>query len=353
MSNSQDDERRLFYVALTRAKESVTITHANEGDGGRETLPSQFIEEIHSELVQDIDTKKWEEKFKKDKSFQFKDVANSAVAEFATISKGQKEFVRGLFDKQGFSSTALNNYLECPWKYFYVNLVRIPSAQTIHQVYGTAIHGALADYGNKIKTEDVNENFLLSAYEGWLNRLPVSPRDLEILLEKGKKALFGWYKEYKNAFENPTSLEYRINDAMIDDSIRLTGVLDKMEFVTDEIVRVVDYKTGKPKSRNQLMGKTKDADGNYYRQLTFYKLLLKYHKDGIYNMQEGVIDFIEPDDKGKYHKEIFEITDEEIKNLEEIIRSVSNEILNLEFLDKKCSTEDCEYCRLRSLLNKK
>ena len=45
-----EDERRLFYVALTRAKQTVSISYATEGRDGRERLPSQFIEEIESTL---------------------------------------------------------------------------------------------------------------------------------------------------------------------------------------------------------------------------------------------------------------------------------------------------------------
>jgi DNA helicase-2/ATP-dependent DNA helicase PcrA len=67
--------------------------------------------------------------------------------------------------------------------------------------------------------------------------------------------------------------------------------LDKLEFIDGDIVNVVDYKTGKPKTRNELMGETKNANGDYYRQLVFYKLLLKYWNDGKYNMQSGIIDF--------------------------------------------------------------
>jgi hypothetical protein len=54
-----------------------------------------------------------------------------------------KEFLNGLFRAQGISVTALNNYLECPWAYFYRNLVRIPEAPNKHLSFGNAVHAAL------------------------------------------------------------------------------------------------------------------------------------------------------------------------------------------------------------------
>lgn len=69
-------------------------------------------------------------------------------------------------------------------------------------------------------------------------------------------------------------------------------------------------------------------------------------------MVGGEIDFIEPDDKGKYRHEKFVILKEEVLELEELIKKVCAEILNLEFWDKKCEEKDCEWCGLRELMKK-
>jgi DNA helicase II / ATP-dependent DNA helicase PcrA len=343
------DERRLFYVALTRAKESVTITHAKAGDDGRELLPSGFIEEIKSDLVEKLDTEEWEEKFKNDLGFQYKTFSNLEV-EKSNRSLLDKEFINDLFEKQGLSPTALNNYLDCPWKYFYQNLIRIPSAYTKHQSYGTAVHGALSDFFEQMKKEDVGKEYLLASFEGWMNKQSFDPRDFKETFNRGVESLGGWYDTYAGTWNLRTQTEHRINGILLSDGTKLTGVLDKIEWNDDDSVNVVDYKTGKPKTRNALMGQTKDADGNYHRQLIFYKLLLKYYREGEYHMREGVIDFIEPDDKGKYHKEVFEISDEQVIELEETILRVSDEIRNLAFLDKGCREKECEFCGLRKLL---
>ena len=116
----------------------------------------------------------------------------------------------------------------------------------------------------------------------------------------------------------------------------------------DEI-NVVDYKTGKPKSRNEIEGKVKDGDGNYKRQLVFYKLLV----DGTqrWRMNNTILDFIQPMESGKYRREIFEITDEETKELVKIIKTIGHEILDLSFWKKTCGDKDCEFCRLSDIIS--
>ena len=192
--------------------------------------------------------------------------------------------------------------------------------------------------------------FLIDSYVLALNNQPVRENEYDELLEKGKKSLSGWYDTYEDSFERNTLSEFRVNGVLLSPEIRLTGVLDKMEFIDGDIVNVVDYKTGKPKTRNELKGETKNSTGDYYRQLVFYKLLLKYFNEGRYNMQSGTIDFIEPDDTGKYRKEVFEIEDSEVGALEETINRVADEILNLAFWDKKCDDKECEFCHLRDMM---
>ncbi len=67
-------------------------------------------------------------------------------------------------------------------------------------------------------------------------------------------------------------------------------------------------------------------------------------------METGVIDFIEPDERGRYKKEVFEITDSDVRALRTQIDQVADEILGLKFWNKKCGNRACEFCRLRRLM---
>ena len=66
-------------------------------------------------------------------------------------------------------------------------------------------------------------------------------------------------------------------------------------------------------------------------------------------MSEGVIDFVQPYEKGKIHSEVFTMSDQMVKVLIDQIKYVADEIMNLTFWDSVCDNKECEYCRLRQI----
>ncbi|MBA3550797.1 ATP-dependent helicase, partial [Patescibacteria group bacterium] len=350
-----DDERRLFYVALTRARKEVGVTWCKESLNKKEQLPSQFIEEIGSILSESMDTSLFETNLPKDLSFTFAPKLNYG-ANIKDI-----HYLQQLFLDQGLSVTALNNYLKCPWNYFFENLVRIPRPQSKHQLYGTSVHETLKLFFDKYKIEeDMPKDVLLSFFEDFLKRKPFEQSDYEESLEKGKGALGGYYDTYKNTWPRSLFTEFTVAGIQIPFEgennekhiLILRGQLDKIEIEEEGHVSVIDYKTRKPLSRNDIEGKTKTSKGDYKRQLVFYKLLLDSYDNRKYNMQFGAIDFIEPDDQGRYKKEIFEITQIEVSELQTLLGQTAHDIYTMSFWNKTCEEKACEYCRLRKLMEK-
>ncbi|MFH1769075.1 MAG: ATP-dependent DNA helicase [Parcubacteria group bacterium] len=345
--DENEDERNLFYVALTRAKKGVYISYADVRDDGREQLLSQFVQEIDAKLTEIRDGSKFEEMFKKESSIVFAKAKTKSGPDLQ-----DKEYLQDLFKKRGFAVTHLNNYLDCPWKYFYVNLIRIPKAPEKSQIFGIAMHEALKDYFNHFKTGlDPGSAYLLKKFKKYLSEHQLSDMDMKELNDRGVKALSGYHKEYAKSWKHEVLNEFTVRGVELTSSIRLTGKMDKIEILNEaREVNVVDYKTGKPKTRGFIEGKTKSSNGDYKRQLVFYKILLNHYGDGMYNMRTGEIDFVEPDIKGKYKKEMFEITGREVTELEAQMKDVSDEILNLKFWNLTCTKKDCEFCRLRELM---
>jgi DNA helicase II / ATP-dependent DNA helicase PcrA len=350
---SIDDERRLFYVAVTRAKREVTITYSKESPTKREQLPSLFINEIKPELIQIGDAGRYEKEFLGKKEILF------APSLAKGINIKDKDFIHGLFLERGLSVTALNNYLSCPWKYFYNNLLRIPKAPSKHQMYGIAIHKTLKDFFDLAKEQELKKEFLIKKFSYYLNQQPLNSSDLEETREKGVRALEGYFDTYNKRWRTNVLGEFNVPGAMISVGgkkifaleIRLTGKIDKLEFLgAGKEVNVVDYKTGRPKSRGFIEGRTKNSNGDYKRQLIFYNILLNIYGAGRYKMISGDIDFIEPDEKGKYHKENFLIQADEIVELKELITKVASEILAVEFWNKHCDNNKCEFCELRNMM---
>ena len=193
-------------------------------------------------------------------------------------------------------------------------------------------------------------------------RQPFNENDLAETVVKGKKALRGYYKHYIKNWNRNVVNEFKVTVLLPVDikgapRLKLRGDLDKVEFLSGHEVNVVDYKTGKPKSRNVIEGKTKSSDGNYKRQLVFYNLLLNLYEGGKsarlgggFRMVSGDIDFVEPDGKGRYHKEKFVVTDGEVSKLKKIIEDTAQEILSLSFWNTDCGNKGCQYCALRHMM---
>jgi DNA helicase-2/ATP-dependent DNA helicase PcrA len=348
---SDSEERRLFYVALTRAKKEINISYGSFSSDGRERVPSQFVGEIDQNFIEVAVPDEFVQKFSKEKEILFKEKIVKPTKE--DYKEKYKDFIREKFASQGLSVTALNNYLKSPWLYFYRNLVRLPEPQNKSQIYGTVIHAVLQSFFDTLKYEDPGKEFLLQKLEERLSSEVLKDSEREDLLDKGYKTLDAWYESNKGKFHKDVLTEFRVNGVYLSPEVRLTGVLDKVEFIdgSDRHVRVVDYKTGKPKSEKVVRGETKDSDGGYYRQIVFYKLLLQLYSDGKYIMDEGVLEFVEPDEKGKFTKHTFSPSDEEVENLKAEILRVSDEILNLKFWDTECDPKDMgegneKYCGL-------
>lgn len=344
-----DDEFRLLYVALTRAKTQLYLSHAETSAEGRPLLPSRLFDRLALEII----------------STEEEGAAYNPIAELLhdnAPAQVTSTLLRELFLQRGLSATHLNNYLKSPWDYFFRNMLRIPEVQPLHMQYGTALHGVLERITKKhtadggLPTDTEIKSFLETA----LRRLPFTKEEYVRRLEKGLNALFAYVpyvmpaltKESKEEFSIRVTLE--MGDAELPE-VPLTGKLDRLDF--DErgyLLRVVDYKTGKPKTRGQIEGKTKDSDGGYKRQLVFYALLLSLYDDERYTAcRTMTLSFVEPDSKGIIREETFEITDEEVAELKTEIIRVAKEITTGSFLAHPCTPEESEYCNLAKVFFQK
>jgi DNA helicase-2/ATP-dependent DNA helicase PcrA len=263
-------------------------------------------------------------------------------------------FVRSHFEARGLSATALNAYLACPWKWFYRHFFRMQFVYTVSQMKGNAVHGALQNFFDQ-KNTDPNSGlaFLLERLDHHLSKQALTAREKERVRLDARNALTGYFETYRasTSWALPTVNEFFIKGALLE-GVRLTGKLDKLEILPDGAqVNVIDYKTGKPKSRNHIEGKTKaQGAGDYKRQLVFYRILLERMHDPRYVMKEAVIDFVEPTEAGTYKREAFVIDTEEVRELEKEIARVADEITTMSFWDKRCDDKTCQECGLRDLL---
>jgi hypothetical protein len=234
-----------------------------------------------------------------------------------------------------------------------VNLLGIPQVQKLHQIYGIAIHNALRDTAHRART--LSDSSALAAYAcdqftAHLHKKPIPSYEYQRWLERGKKSLSIFVPTFYTDITEMIHTELRIENIPITENVSLRGVIDRMDKTKDGTIRVIDYKTGKHKSVAQIEGKTKSSDGSIFRQLVFYKLLLDVYEKGKYQMERGVIAFVEPDEKGVCYAHEFTITKDHTKELKEIIQKSISEIESLSFWEKHCDDSECPYCTMRFMM---
>jgi RecB family exonuclease len=113
-------------------------------------------------------------------------------------------------------------------------------------------------------------------------------------------------------------------------SINLTGVVDKITRDSDGNITVWDYKTGRSYSSMDKGRKEKIK-----RQAAFYKLLLQNAFDGKYNFHTATFDFLEiNEEKGIYERQSFDITQDDVNEVINMINDLADDVLNGTLLEK-------------------
>lgn len=253
------EERRLFYVGLTRAKDQLFLTGAKMYPGGKlQKKLSVFTTEALGEKVVKLITEKKE----------------------LSLTGWQPE-------KEENLPPALNppiNYLSysqidafgiCPRQYKYKRILRIPTPPSASQTLGNIIHQTLKIFyqkqlsvSEKLKVDDLLEILKNNwASQGFKNKTGESKNK-----QGAKKMLQNYYKkgfDFGNIGQT-LALEQPFNFKLTP-TLKIGGVIDRVDNLKDNEIEIIDYKTG---SR---IPKQKDVDGN--DQLTLYALAASTIKD--------------------------------------------------------------------------
>jgi len=341
-----DDEelRRLFYVALTRAEKHLTISYAKHKNDGKEMEPSMFIAEIQEE--QHILVKKIT--LGDDEMMQFQLLQFTAQA--PEIEKTEEDFINNLLEKFVMNVTALSAYLNCPLGFYYKNLIRIPSGKSENLEFGSAIHHALEKLFRKMqdagKETFPSKEEMMADFKWYLDkhRENFTKEAFARRMEYGDEVLRNYYDKYINTWNKVVAVERNIRGVVVN-AVPLKGKLDKLEFNGKEI-NVVDYKSGNVDNALQKMkgpGEKDPNGGDYWRQAVFYKILIDNYSQKDWKVISTEFDFTEPDKEKAYRKEKIIITPADTETVKHQISEVWEKIQNKDFYTG-CGKEDCHWC---------
>ena len=343
------EERRVFYVAITRAKRDLYLTGSTQYPKSQKMIfPAMFLTDLPKANLKYLKVSKYNQKADK--------ILGSlmAIPSGPVLVEGEKEYLKELVKDFKLSPTSLNSYLNCPYKFKLDNLYKIPRTKAPPMCFGTAVHSALEnlylDLKNTGKVED--KEIFVKDFKAALHREVLTEADMKNYLEKGQRVLSAYYDYYEKTFTPAIFTEKNFGKSLTSqiflDDIPLTGKADRIDLTNKEekYVRFVDYKTGQPKSRNEIEGLTKNSDGAYKRQLIFYQLLADLDRSFEYKVKETMLDFVESK-SGVFHQEKFAITPEEVEGLKKIIRETMASIRSLNF-ERTTDYTHCVRCDFRS-----
>lgn len=344
-AEEDEEERRLFYVGLTRAQKRIYLT-LSTADDEEETifLPSKFLEELPEKLIKNIHTAKYEKQFDRRLALTF-------GPQLWQPALKMSDFLRRILRDFALSSTALNTYLKCPQKFLYDNLLRAPKVKTVAQSYGTAVHKALEMFfRHQIKILKIpSADRLLAFFDEALKEEILSAEDFEASCRKGRQTLRAYFNFYQTSWQKSgpaAGVEYNFSAHNVHfGQIPITGKIDKIELV-DKIggkVRIVDYKTAKPKSLNYILGQTKEKDLSLFYQAYFYKLLADTDPLFTWQASEIEFDFIEPQN-GRFVRVKVPIEKSRYETFKKSVEKTYAEILKLNFPKEKKACRGWEKC---------
>ena len=345
VSSDEEELRRLFYVAITRAQIKLFITYAQFTNDGKAIEPSKFIAEILD--IHDIPPQKAQVDADAMAEFQVLQFREAAAPE---IEKMEKEFIDRILEKFVMNVTALNNYLHCPLEFYFKNLIRIPSPKNEATEFGSSVHFAIQRLFEKMRDEPKNKfpskEEMLNDFQWYMHwhRESFIKEAFERRLEYGLEILGKYYDEYINQWNKIVAIEHNIKNVVVN-GVPLKGKLDKLEFNGKE-VNVVDYKTGDPDKSNEKLKPPHDKlplGGDYWRQAVFYKILVDNFGKKDWKVVSTEFDFVEPDNKKRYQKRKLYITAEDTTTVVQQITDTWNKIQHHQFYTG-CGKSDCHYC---------
>jgi DNA helicase-2/ATP-dependent DNA helicase PcrA len=263
-----DDERRLFYVALTRSKKYLYCTWAPqnkdpEKKGPVPSKPSRFISEF------------------KDAGF-YRDYDTG----ISITNRLEPKKADSSIDITTISFSDLKYYFQCPYGFKMRNVYGFNVGFNERLGYGKSIHSALAEVHRSIKDQEtITEDMVQDLLETHLHFPYAYDENLRRDMGAKAKKMLGMYIEAKKDLNDVEYVEMDV-EIKFSDEILVLGRIDLVrKNDTDEIV-IVDFKTQEDVQEEEI---SQD-------QLLLYALGYKYTTGKladfieIYNLDSGVED---------------------------------------------------------------
>jgi len=325
------EERRLFYVAMTRARDYLFLSASNYyGEGKRERKISPFIFET---LGEEVVKKKKENILSQTKQLSLLDMFPQSKEQSILSQNSNYQPVTFL------SYSQIQTFEICPLHYKLKYLLKIPTPPTSSLAFGTSVHAALKDfYQKKIRKETVDVSHIQQILKTiWIDEGYTSRSHEQAAFHQGVKIITNYLKNNFNTLL-PLAIELPFKFSI--KNLKIGGRIDRIDGLDNGKIEILDYKTGAN------VPEEKDLKNNL--QLSLYALAATEVKDPLlYKRPEDVVlslFFLEENKKITTTR-----TREQLEEVKEILLQKAEEIMQSDFICNKSSF--CFNCEYKMLCN--
>ncbi|HEY0908493.1 MAG TPA: ATP-dependent DNA helicase [Candidatus Paceibacterota bacterium] len=348
------DARRLFYVALTRARLHVTLIAGLEEGLGKTLQSVRFIDELDPAHVsrKDIPAVSVANAHTAD--------ANSEAGKPAGDLQARRErelvdYAKSVLLERGLSVTALNHFCTCPSLFFYKSILKVPEPPAASAEKGNSMHEAIARvWALESKSEKAITDTLIETIREYFGSslLPAFEKKTIVaeLVENAPavaKALAGHFAQ-EGTVATETWMEAAFQGAYGGETVAL-NLHGKLDAVLDQesLVFVFDYKTRGALSPAAIKGETKDSTGDYFRQLIFYKILIGANNKFKGKRVEPSLVFVKPDDKGRCPTVTVPVEAADVERVKGEVQSLIDSVWSGNMVRDTCTDPECTWCKLK------
>lgn len=321
------EERRLFYVGMTRAMNELYLTSASDYGGVRAKKISQFVLEA-------LD-------LPKAKAPSVKTTPIEAIKRFApAVGEGlvPSQLLSPMPDDATLSLSyyQIDDYLICPLKYKYIHILKVPLLPHHTVMYGKAMHEVVSAYFRKKAdtASAITLDELIGVFTANWRSAGFVTKEHEIQrFDAGKEAIKRFYKEQEQHGINPAAIE---RDFVVDIGVnRLKGRWDMIEERADGPY-IIDFKTSDVKEEKAAHKKAKESV-----QLMLYALA---YKENFKKLPAGCeLHFLESGLVGK--------TTFEDKHMEKVLNMIDETAKGIRARDYTAKPDylNCNYCAFNNI----
>lgn len=332
-----DDERiRLFYVAMTRAKEQLKISYSQKSLADKSLFLANFLVDDTVSPINIPALDKTEALINALEVDWYQPVLDLSPDSLA-------EVLASRLSNYHLTVTSLQSFLNVAYDgashFLTNNLLRFPQAKSAKAGYGTAMHSAIQFIHLYFIRHQVapSEEQVIEKFVAELKKEQLAKSDFELLEQQGRETLHLFLADELNRL-NPhqkTEVNFNQEDCVVGEA-KITGKIDLLTLDPHQkTASIADYKTGEAfYDWEKGSGNVAKKQYHYRQQLLFYTLLLKKSRSfSQYAVTETAIQFVEPDQQDRIIRLVTHIESSEITRLELLVQAVWHKIVNLDFPD--------------------